>query len=167
MKRIVFMILGALLLACCATLSPEQKAAQEAERAKNVRTSLANQQYRIKVTSATPMRGITHQVMGHWVKINGDKFSCDLPYVGRDDFYRSKTIDDRRLDSKLTFESVMENYLLEREPLKNRSEISFRVSDGRERYDVTIVIEDNGKSEIRVSPEEREYIEYQGVVSDL
>jgi hypothetical protein len=78
-----------------------------------------NQQYRIKVTSATPMRGITHQVMGHWVKINGDKFSCDLPYVGRDDFYRSKTIDDRRLDSKLTFESVMENYLLEREPLKN------------------------------------------------
>ena len=82
-------------------------------------------------------------------------------------FYRSKTIDDRRLDSKLTFESVMENYLLEREPLKNRSDISFRVSDGRERYDVTIVIEDNGKSEIRVSPEEREYIEYQGVVSDL
>ena len=148
MKRIVFMILGALLLACCATLSPEQKAAQEAARAKSVRTSLANQQYRIKVTSATPMRGITHQVMGHWVKINGDKFSCDLPYVGRDDFYRSKTIDDRRLDSKLTFESVMENYLLER-------------------YDVTIVIEDNGKSEIRVSPEEREYIEYQGVVSDL
>ena len=50
MKRIVFMILGALLLACCATLSPEQKAAQEAERAKSVRTSLANQQYRIKVT---------------------------------------------------------------------------------------------------------------------
>ena len=54
MKKVIIMLMAALLVAACATLTPEEKAARDAAVKEGVKTAVASQKFKINVTSLTP-----------------------------------------------------------------------------------------------------------------
>jgi len=48
------MLMAALLVAACVTLTPEEKAARDAAVKEGVKTAVASQKFKINVTSVTP-----------------------------------------------------------------------------------------------------------------
>ena len=167
MKKVILMMVAAMLMAACATLTPEEKAAREAERVKNVRKAVGTQNYRISVNTMKPMRGSSHSVFDSGLIVEGNSVVCHLPYAGLDDIPHPKTRYEVRQDSKLEFKSDIENYLLEIQPEKKRGIITFKADDAGRKYEFHIVIENDGDALIRVIPEGRDYIEYEGTINSL
>ena len=165
MKQFMLMMIAALLMVACAT--PEERAARQAENLKMVKAAVGSQQYRINVTSMRPMRGTTTNVMGRWLKIDGNTVDCSLPYIGRDDIPHMKTRAEVRMDSKLEFKAEVQNYLLKLEAKKKRSVITFSTKYGSDEYQFYITVDNTGSATIRVTPEDRDYIEYEGNVHGL
>ena len=165
MKQFMLMIVAALLMVACAT--PQERAARQAENLKMVKAAVGSQQYRINITSMTPMRGTTTNVMGRWLKIDGNTVDCSLPYIGRDDIPHMKTRAEVRMDSKLEFNAEVENYLLKLEPKKKRGIVTFSTRYGGDEYQFNIDVDNTGRARIRVTPEDRDFIDYEGDVYGL
>ena len=165
MKQFMLMIIAALLMVACAT--PEERAARQAENLKMVKAAVGSQQYRINVTSMRPMRGTTTNVMGRWLKIDGNTVDCSLPYIGRNDIPHMKTRAEVRMDSKLEFNAEVQNYLLKLEAKKKRGIVTFSTRYGGDEYQFNITVDNTGRAFIRVTPENRDFIEYEGNVYGL
>ena len=54
MKKVIIILMAALLVTACATLTPEEKAAREAAVKEGVKAAVASQKFKINVTSVTP-----------------------------------------------------------------------------------------------------------------
>ena len=165
MKQFMLMMIAALLMVACAT--PEERAARQAENLKMVKAAVGTQQYRINVTSMRPMRGSTTNVMGRWLKIDGNTVDCSLPYIGRNDIPHMKTRAEVRMDSKLEFNAEVQNYLLKLEAKKKRGIVTFSTRYGGDEYQFNITVDNTGRAFIRVTPENRDFIEYEGNVYGL
>ena len=165
MKQFMLMMIAALLMVACAT--PEERAARQAENLKMVKAAVGSQQYRINVTSMRPMRGTTTNVMGRWLKIDGNTVDCSLPYIGRDDIPHMKTRAEVRMDSKLEFKAEVQNYLLKLEAKKKRGIVTFSTRYGSDEYQFNITVDNTGRAFIRVTPENRDFIDYEGNVNGL
>ena len=165
MKQFMLMMIAALLMVACAT--PEERAARQAENLKMVKAAVGTQQYRINVTSMRPMRGTTTNVMGRWLKIDGNTVDCSLPYIGRNDIPHMKTRAEVRMDSKLEFNAEVQNYLLKLEAKKKRGIVTFSTRYGGDEYQFNITVDNTGRAFIRVTPENRDFIEYEGNVYGL
>ena len=165
MKQFMLMMIAALLMVACAT--PEERAARQAENLKMVKAAVGTQQYRINVTSMRPMRGTTTNVMGRWLKIDGNTVDCSLPYIGRNDIPHMKTRAEVRMDSKLEFNAEVQNYLLKLEAKKKRGIVTFSTRYGGDEYQFNITVDNTGRAFIRVTPENRDLIEYEGNVYGL
>ena len=165
MKQFMLMMIAALLMVACAT--PEERAARQAENLKMVKAAVGSQQYRINVTSMRPMRGTTTNVMGRWLKIDGNTVDCSLPYIGRNDIPHMKTRAEVRMDSKLEFNAEVQNYLLKLEAKKKRGIVTFSTRYGSDEYEFNITVDNTGRAFIRVTPENRDFIEYEGSVNGL
>ena len=165
MKQFMLMMIAALLMVACAT--PEERAARQAENLKMVKAAVGSQQYRINITSMRPMRGTTTNVMGRWLKIDGNTVDCSLPYIGRNDIPHMKTRAEVRMDSKLEFNAEVQNYLLKLEAKKKRGIVTFSTRYGGDEYQFNITVDNTGRAFIRVTPENRDLIEYEGNVYGL
>ena len=165
MKQFMLMMIAALLMVACAT--PEERAVRQAENLKMVKAAVGSQQYRINVTSMRPMRGTTTNVMGRWLKIDGNTVDCSLPYIGRNDIPHMKTRAEVRMDSKLEFNAEVQNYLLKLEAKKKRGIVTFSTRYGGDEYQFNITVDNTGRAFIRVTPENRDFIEYEGNVYGL
>lgn len=132
-----------------------------------VKAAVGTQQYRINVTSMRPMRGTTTNVMGRWLKIDGNTVDCSLPYIGRNDIPHMKTRAEVRMDSKLEFNAEVQNYLLKLEAKKKRGIVTFSTRYGGDEYQFNITVDNTGRAFIRVTPENRDFIEYEGNVYGL
>lgn len=165
MKQFMLMMIAALLMVACAT--PEERAARQAENLKMVKAAVGSQQYRINITSIRPMRGTTTNVMGRWLKIDGNTVDCSLPYIGRNDIPHMKTRAEVRMDSKLEFNAEVQNYLLKLEAKKKRGIVTFSTRYGGDEYQFNITVDNTGRAFIRVTPENRDFIEYEGNVYGL
>lgn len=132
-----------------------------------VKAAVGSQQYRINVTSMRPMRGTTTNVMGRWLKIDGNTVDCSLPYIGRNDIPHMKTRAEVRMDSKLEFNAEVQNYLLKLEAKKKRGIVTFSTRYGGDEYQFNITVDNTGRAFIRVTPENRDFIEYEGNVYGL
>lgn len=165
MKQFMLMIVAALLMVACAT--PEERAARQAENLKMVKAAVGSQQYKINVSSMKPMRGTYTTVMGRWLKIDGNTVDCSLPYVGRDDIPHMKTRGEIRMDSKLEFKAEAQNYNLQYLPKKKCGIITFTTNYAGDDYQFSINVDNTGRAKIRVTPEGRDYIDYEGDVYGL
>ena len=165
MKQFMLMMIAAFLMVACAT--PEERAARQAENLKMVKAAVGTQQYKINVTSMRPMRGTSTNVMGRWLKIDGNTVDCSLPYIGRDDIPHMKTRAEVRMDSKLEFRAEIQNYLLKLEAKKKRGIVTFSTRYGGDEYQFNITVDNTGRAFIRVTPENRDFIEYEGNVYGL
>ena len=165
MKQFMLMMIAAFLMVACAT--PEERAARQAENLKMVKAAVGTQQYKINVTSMRPMRGTSTNVMGRWLKIDGNTVDCSLPYIGRNDIPHMKTRAEVRMDSKLEFNAEVQNYLLKLEAKKKRGIVTFSTRYGGDEYQFNITVDNTGRAFIRVTPENRDFIEYEGNVYGL
>lgn len=165
MKKVILMMLSVLLLTAC--LSSEERAARQAEALKMLKASIGNQKYRINIIEMTPKRGVSNPVMGRWLKIEGNMVDCSLPYVGRDDIPHMKTRGEIRMDSKLEFRTEAQNYVLQYQPKKACGIITFKVDYQGSEYNFYINVDKSGSARIRVTPDDRDYIDYEGTVSPL
>ena len=101
MKKVIIMLMAALLVTACATLTPEEKAAREAAVKEGVKAAVASQKFKINVTSVTPMRGTNRSLSGAFIKLDSTTVECFLPYAGRDDIPHMKTRGEVRMSSKI------------------------------------------------------------------
>ena len=60
MKNICMIFAMLCMMAACATLTPEEKAAREAAAKEYIKKALVSQKYKINLTSIRPMRGGAH-----------------------------------------------------------------------------------------------------------
>ena len=157
------LLLSVLLLTACATLTPEERAARVAE----LKTAVGDRHYRINITSMTPMRGVSHTVFNHWLKVDGDKVTCDLPYLGRNDIPHPKTPAELHMDSRLDFEALITDYALRLDPANKRAVITFNTASGIDKYKFKIVMESSGLARVHVDPDERDFIDYEGSLHKL
>ena len=165
MKKLIVMMVAALMIVACAT--PEERAARQAENMKMVKAAVGNQQYKINVSEMKPLRGTSSTVMGRWLKVDGNTVDCYLPYVGRDDAPHMKTRGEIKSDAKLEFRTEMENYNLQYQPSKKCGIITFKVSDMGDEYQFNINVDNTGRARIRVTPKDRDFIDYEGTVNSL
>ena len=165
MKKLIVMMVAALMIVACAT--PEERAARQAENLKMVKAAVGNQQYKINVSEMKPLRGTSSTVMGRWLKVDGNTVDCYLPYVGRDDAPHMKTRGEIKSDAKLEFRTEMENYNLQYQPSKKCGIITFKVSDMGDEYQFNINVDNTGRARIRVTPKDRDFIDYEGTVNSL
>jgi hypothetical protein len=165
MKKFLIMITAVLLVAACAT--PEERAARQAENLKVVKASVGSQKYKISVSQMTPMRGTSVYVSNRYLKIEGDQIDCSLPYAGKEDIPHLKTRGEMRMDSKIEFRGTIENYLLQLLPKKKSGVVTFTTKYSGEELKFSITIDNYGKAKIRVTPESRDYIDYEGSVYAL
>ena len=164
MKKVIIMLMAALLVTACATLTPEEKAARDAAIKESVKAAVASQKFKINVTSVTPMRAANRSVSGPFIKLDSTTVECFLPYAGRDDIPHMKTRGEMRMTSKIEIKSEMRNYLFAIDPNNERAVISFSASDLGVDYKFTITIENTGDTKIHVDPDKRDYIDYEGYV---
>ena len=162
MKKVIVMLMVGLLMASCATLTPEEKAAREAAIKESIKTTLQSKNYKINVNSVTPMRAGSRTISGSWIKMDSTIVECWLPYAGLDDIPHLKTRGEFRLSSKIELKSEMRNYLLAINPTEERVIISFNADNHGLDCKFKIVIENTGKAYIHVEPEKRDYIDYEG-----
>ena len=164
MNKIMSMVIACLLMAACATLTPEEKAAREAAVKEKVKTAVVSQKYRINVTSMKPERGISHSVSTAWLKVDSTTVEWMLPYAGRDDIPHMKSRAEVRMGSKIDFKSDIKDYVCGIQPGDGRAIIKFKVENGIE-YKFTVTIENNGNAKINLEPEGSDKIEYEGYVN--
>jgi hypothetical protein len=161
-----FMIIALMfMVAACATLTPEEKAAREAATKEKVKTAVASQKYKIYVSSMKPMRGNERTISGFWLKVDSTTMDCMLPYAGLDDIPHPKTRGEVRAGSKMEFKSEMRDYVLSIQPKDERAIISFKASDHGFECKFTVIIENSGSAKIHVEPETRDFIDYEGRIS--
>ena len=164
MKKVFMMLMAALLVAACATLTPEQKAARDAAIKEGVKSAVASQKFKINVNSVTPMRGTRRSLSGPFIKLDSTTVECYLPYAGLDDIPHMKTPGEMRMTSKIEIRSEVRDYLLAIDPVDERSVVSFTASDLGVDYKFTITIENTGDAKIHVDPDKRDEIDYEGYV---
>ena len=163
MKKLLLLFVAALLMAACAT--PEERAARQAENLRMVKECVGSQKYRINIRSVTPMRSTSHMVSGRWLIVDGDKVNCYLPYIGREDIPHFKSHAELRQDAKIEFKGDVENYFLNYLPKKKCGVVTFSSEYGGEKLDFSITIDNTGTAKIHLTPEKRDYIDYEGTVT--
>lgn len=166
MRKFLSLMVCALLLASCGALShtPQERAAQKAAEEEMVKTALENQNFRINVTSVTPLLAGSRSISGFWMKVESTHVQCFLPYIGRDDILHKKTPGEMRMDSKLEFSSPIEDYLHQYNPETNTRLITFNTLYRGEEYKFNLLVEHTDEARIRVIPESRDEIVYEGRV---
>ena len=165
MKKHLFFVIGlvcVMLTAGCATLTPEERAAREAEVREAVKEALVSQKFKLNITSVKPMRGVDRSLSGPWLKVDSTMMECWLPYVGLDDIPHLKTPGEARLSSKLEMKSPMKDYVLAFDPNEMRTVIRFKADDHSFEVKFLIVIDEFGVAKLHVEPEGRDFIDYEG-----
>ena len=176
MKKILSLVLCAGIIASCAMmmvscgiskLTPEEKAARKAAEQERVKEAVIGRHFRINVTSMTPLRAETFDLPGGcWIKIDSTMVDCSIPYMGLDDFPHFKTRGEIRMDSKLEFTAETENYIVELDPSGQTILVAFKTEFRGSDYTFQINIDDVNQARIRVVPEDRDEITYEGDLYD-
>lgn len=164
MKNICMIFAMLCMMAACATLTPEEKAAREAAAKEYIKKALVSQKYKINLTSIRPMRGVERTLAGPWIRVDSTTVECEMPYAGLDDIPHPKTRSERRMESRLEFKSPMSDYVTTIHPGDEDAIVTFNAEDHGFKCKFTIVIGNTGEAKVHYEPEGRDFIDYEGYV---
>ena len=164
MKNICMIFAMLCMMAACATLTPEEKAAREAAAKEYIKKALVSQKYKINLTSIRPMRGVERTLAGPWIRVDSTTVECEMPYAGLDDVPHPKTRSEVRMDSRLEFKSPMSDYVTTIHPGDEDAIVTFNAEDHGFKCKFTIVIGLTGEAKVHYEPEDRDFIDYEGYV---
>lgn len=140
----------------CATSDNKMKVELRKQRAKQVAEALDSREYRIAVSTASPLRGRLITLSGGYdLEVRGDSVFSYLPYFGR--AYRAAIGENKGLN----FDGLMKNYSMA--PAKDGfCRIEFTVNSGEDIYRYRIDVADDGMATIDVDSRYRDRIRFDG-----
>ena len=158
--HILLFCAAALTLAGCGAATRqqnrEQRQAQEAETARQVRQQVPAGDFKISVNLMIPTRGSSKVLSDpYFVKVNDNRLESHLPYFGR--AYNIPYGGGKGL----TFETDITSYNW-KETKPGVFDITIIASNEEDTYEYDIRLFDNGSASIEVRPRNREHISYQG-----
>ncbi|WP_028898061.1 DUF4251 domain-containing protein [Prevotella sp. HUN102] len=163
MKKIMMLLLGAMLLVGCATVyydsngNPVPKEQVMHLKKKAVQGHLAERRYRIFVNRVYPIRGPSHDLRDDWgMEVSGDSVGLFLPYFGR--VYQVPY--GRGLG--LNIITKLQSY--EEEPIKNGIRIIMKARSEIESYHIVLEVFNDATVYLNVMPSGKEGISYSGVM---
>ncbi len=157
MKKLILCLMVAVLVGCATS---EEKAARDAERAREVAAALADRHYTIGVTRMHPQRGRSVNVSyGYELKVKGDTLVSYLPYFGR--AYSVPYGGGKGLN----FTSHIDGYR-ETRVKKGLTRVELVTTNDEDTYYYMIEVFDNGWASISVQMRQREHIRYDGEMKE-
>jgi len=155
MKKYLFVILAAILIAC-GSMTPAEKAERQARLAQAVDKALAERHYKVRISMMYPNRGMAVNVTSDYsLEVKGDTLVSYLPYFGR--AYNVPYGGGKGLN----FTALISEYSSE----KNRhgaTVVTIKVKNDEDVYSYLLEIYDNGSTTINLMARERESINYSG-----
>ena len=151
-----FLTIAAAIICLCSCAAFRLTPAQEAKIAEAVADSLSQRHYTIDITRIYPRRGPSRVVDGFRLKVNGDKVDSYLPFIGV-----AYSVDYGSQSNGMSFESTIDEYYVST-PQSDRRQIQFTTRNGNDQLMFTIIVFDNGLSDITVVSRNRETISYSG-----
>ena len=163
MKRIVILLLSAVVLFGCATvyrdsegnIVPREK--MEVLKAAAVKGYLTEKRFRIFVDKIYPM-GMSVRTLNedYVIEVSRDSIGMVLPYVGR--------LDRAPIDGRVGIEVLSPIYSYTSEPIKNGERILIETRDQTETYLIVLNIYDDGSANINLKSNIRAAIGYSGMM---
>jgi len=152
MKRLLARSISIALLLFMTTMSSfGQKAVSELVEARS---------FGFEAEQASPMSGRTRQLTpGYHLKISGDTVIADLPYYGR--AYSAPT---NMSGSGITFTAVGPKYESTLDK-KKRWQIKIKPEGVDDVEDLTLMVFENGRADLRVNSRNRQPISFSGYIS--
>ncbi len=184
MKHLV--IFSVLMVLCFSCGSNKEFSAQDHQAYQELQELVASKSFEIVSTSAMPRASVAFSKVansnilgpgnnaghidisanGNIVVVKGDSIRGNLPFFGERNFGGSYGSNHTGIE----FNGIPKNYKVTQNNKKHTIEITFNISDEyqrNERYDMTITLYPNYKSNIRVQSTSRSSIEFSGRVSRL
>lgn len=163
MKKIVILLLSAVVLFGCATvyrdsegnIVPREK--MEVLKAAAVKGHLTEKRFRIFVDKIYPM-GMSARTLNedYVIEVSRDSIGMMLPYVGR--------LDRAPIDGRVGIEVLSPIYSYTSEPIKNGERILIETRDQTETYLIVLNIYDDGSANINLKSNIRAAIGYSGMM---
>lgn len=156
MKKSIIVMMMALLMVACSTLTPAEKAERQAKMAQAVEKALAERHYKVGVSMMFPSRGKAMNVSPDYsLEVKGDTLISYLPYYGR--AYNVPYGGGNGLN----FTAPIAEYRTEK-GRKGATLVTIKVSNDEDIYTYLLEIYDTGSTTIDVTSRERESIRYSG-----
>ena len=150
------MVLLAMMLVACSTLTPAEKAERRAKRAQAVEQALAARHYRVSVNMMYPRNGKAKTVSSDYgLEVKGDTLVSYLPYFGR--AYNVPYGGGKGLNFTETFTEYHSKKLS-----NGATQVLIKVKNEEDVYEFILEIFDNGSTSIDMNSRERESINYSG-----
>ena len=150
------MVLLAMMLVACSSLTPAEKAEKRAKRAQAVEQALAARHYRVSVNMMYPRNGKAKTVSSDYgLEVKGDTLVSYLPYFGR--AYNVPYGGGKGLNFTETFTDYHSKKLS-----NGATQVLIKVKNEEDVYDFILEIFDNGSTSIDMNSRERESINYSG-----
>lgn len=150
------MVLLAMMLVACSSLTPAEKAERRAKRAQAVEQALAARHYRVSVNMMYPRNGKAKTVSSDYgLEVKGDTLVSYLPYFGR--AYNVPYGGGKGLNFTETFTEYHSKKLS-----NGATQVLIKVKNEEDVYEFILEIFDNGSTSIDMNSRERESINYSG-----
>ena len=119
--------------------------------------------YEFKPTMALPMTGTSVSITSgqYFLRIEGDLAESALPFFG--EAYRA----DFSGEGGIVFTVKMKDYKLVNNEKKNRYQISFKISDGKDHYDIFMDAGYDGLSSVRIGSLNKSQMSYYGYLRKI
>jgi len=168
MKNLKFLLTGIIImviLSSCGAASAERKAikkAQEQQVALNVEKSVKEKEIDILINKILPLNYPSRTTQqGYFLKIKGDILDCHLPYFG---VARTATLGTEEQSIKIEKKKIV---IAEDFSKKGEYLLFFKTYSGKDLWEITVQIYDNGKVNIGCSSNSKDYISYMGDLQNI
>ena len=156
MKKGIIVMMMALLMAACSTLTPAEKAERQAKVAQAVEKALAGRHYKVGISMMYPPRGKAVNVSPDYsLEVKGDTLISYLPYFGR--AYNVPYGGGKGLN----FTAPIAEYNTGK-GRKGATLVTIKVMNEEDIYTYLLEIHDTGSTSVDVRSREREPISYSG-----
>ncbi|MBQ2209397.1 MAG: DUF4251 domain-containing protein [Prevotella sp.] len=156
MKKVIMMLMGAVVLGACSTLTSAQKAERQAKIAQQVDRMLTDRHYTVNVEMMYPRAGSAVNVTSNYsLEVRGDTLVSYLPYFGR--AYNIPYGGGQGLN----FTAPIKDYKAVKN-LKGTTHITIHTDNGEDDLKYELEVFDNGSTTIDLMSREREPISYSG-----
>ncbi len=153
-------ILLSIIVMACSTLTPAEREAEKAKRAKYVAQVLKKRQYKIDVKTIYPRGSGSISATSNWsLEVKGDTLVSYLPYMG---VAHSAPFGSNQ---GLNFTAPIKSY--KDSGFKNgKHTILLTASSDDDTYDYRLEVMDNGSASIDVTPRRKDGISYSGDIAE-
>lgn len=160
MKKIIFLVALATVLAACSTqrLTPEEKDQARAMVARQVDENISRRAFTVQVSYMNALRGVSRPLTyGYDLKLSGDTLYSNLPYYGH-----AQSVPYGG-GVGLNFAAPIKSYRVKKEK-KGSQAVTIDVTNQEDRYTYYLHVQSNGSTDVVVMAQKRDRISFMGTM---